>query len=63
MTLRPSAKLAFLVFGPLFDFKLLFLYGVIFRRRPVFLFGAAMFVLVGFICWRIGLALPSTPGM
>jgi uncharacterized membrane protein YraQ (UPF0718 family) len=48
-----AAKLAFLVFGPLFDFKLLFLYGVIFRRRLVFLFGAVMFVLVGLICWRI----------
>jgi hypothetical protein len=53
-----AAKLAFLVFGPLFDFKLLFLYGVIFRRRPVLLFGIVMFVLVGLICWRIGIAVP-----
>jgi uncharacterized membrane protein YraQ (UPF0718 family) len=52
-----AAKLAFLVFGPLFDFKLVFLYGVIFRRRLVFLFGAVMFVLVGLFCWQIGIAL------
>jgi uncharacterized protein len=52
-----AAKLAFLVFGPLFDFKLLFLYGSIFRRRLIFLFGIVMFVLVGLICWRMGAAM------
>jgi len=56
-TFPSAAKLAFLVFGPLFDFKLLFLYGVIFRRRLVFLFGIVMFILVGLICWRIGIIL------
>ena len=54
-----AAKLAFLVFGPLFDFKLLFLYGALFKRRLIFLFGIVMFVLVGLICWRIGAAVPS----
>ena len=48
-----AAKLAFLVFGPLFDFKLLFLYGALFKRRLIFLFGIVMFVLVGLICCRI----------
>ncbi len=31
-----AAKLAFLVAGPLFDFKLLWMYQVIFKRRVVF---------------------------
>ena len=32
-TLRPAAKIAFLVLGPMLDFKLFFMYTRIFRRR------------------------------
>ena len=32
-TLRPAAKLAFLVLGPMLDFKLIFMYTRIFRPR------------------------------
>jgi uncharacterized membrane protein YraQ (UPF0718 family) len=35
MTLRPSAKLAFLVLGPMLDFKLYFMYTRIFRPRLI----------------------------
>jgi uncharacterized membrane protein YraQ (UPF0718 family) len=41
-----GAKLAFLVFGPLFDVKLAFLYQSIFRRSVVFWFAVALFVVV-----------------
>jgi uncharacterized protein len=34
-TLHPSAKLAFLVLGPMFDFKLLFMFTRVFRRRLI----------------------------
>ena len=53
-----AAKLAFLVFGPLFDFKLVFLYGIMFRKKPIALFGLAMFILVGLICWQLLNVLP-----
>lgn len=49
-----EANLAFLVFGPMFDAKLFFLYGIIFKRRFVALMGVGMFLMVGFVSWRIG---------
>ncbi|MEQ1862419.1 MAG: permease [Chthoniobacteraceae bacterium] len=49
----PQAKLAFLLFGPLFDIKLFFLYGVIFRRRFVILLGLGLFVVIFLLCWRL----------
>ncbi|MEA3188889.1 MAG: uncharacterized protein QOD99_2719 [Chthoniobacter sp.] len=48
-----AAKLAFLVFGPLFDVKLFFLYGLIFRRWFVFGLLVGLFVLVALVCDRI----------
>jgi uncharacterized protein len=47
------AKLAFLVFGPMFDFKLLFIYSAVFRKRFVGALGASLFVLIGLICVRL----------
>jgi hypothetical protein len=49
----PAAKLAFLVFGPVFDLKLFWLYGMIFKRRFVGLLSLGLFVTIGFICWRL----------
>ncbi len=49
----PSAKLAFLVFGPMFDIKLFWLYGLIFRRRAVVALGALIFIIVVCLCWRL----------
>jgi uncharacterized membrane protein YraQ (UPF0718 family) len=47
----PAAKLAFLLFGPVFDLKLFWLYGLIFKRRFVVLMAIGLFVLIAFICW------------
>src|SRR5262249_53559435 len=42
-TLRPSAKLAFLVLGPMLDFKLYAMYTRIFRPRLIFtIYGAVL---------------------
>jgi uncharacterized membrane protein YraQ (UPF0718 family) len=47
------AKLAFLTFGPVFDVKLFFLYGMIFRRRFVALLGIGLFLTIALICIRL----------
>ena len=47
----PAAKLAFLLFGPVFDLKLFWLYGLIFRRRFVVLMAIGLFALIALICW------------
>jgi uncharacterized membrane protein YraQ (UPF0718 family) len=49
-----AAKLAFLVFGPMFDLKLIWLYGLIFKRRFVLLLSLALFIVIAFICIQIG---------
>jgi len=55
-TLTPfpmAAKLAFLVFGPMMDFKLLFLYGAAFSRRFIVFLALGLFLVIGLLCWRI----------
>lgn len=52
-----SAKLAFLVFGPMMDLKLTFLYATTFRKRFVLVLGLSLFVLIGALCLRAGVAL------
>ena len=47
------AKLGFLVFGPMFDLKLVLLYSLVFRRRFVLWLGVGLFVLIGLICVRL----------
>jgi len=47
------AKLAFLVFGPMFDLKLLFIYSAVFRKRFVAGLGIGLFLLIGMICVRL----------
>jgi uncharacterized membrane protein YraQ (UPF0718 family) len=49
------AKLAFLVFGPMFDLKLLFIYSAVFRKRFVSILGAGLFILIGLICVRLSI--------
>jgi uncharacterized protein len=46
VTLRPSAKVAFLVLGPMIDFKLYFMYTRIFRPRLIFTIYSAVIVQV-----------------
>ncbi len=47
-----AAKLAFLLFGPVFDLKLFWLYGLVFKRRWVVALALSLFVVIGFISWR-----------
>jgi uncharacterized membrane protein YraQ (UPF0718 family) len=47
------AKLAFLVLGPMFDLKMLFMYSAVFKKRFVIGLGVGLFVLVGLICVRL----------
>jgi uncharacterized membrane protein YraQ (UPF0718 family) len=49
----PQAKLAFLLFGPLFDLKLFWLYGIIFKRRFVTMLALGLFIVIAVLCWRI----------
>ena len=53
----PSAKLAFLLFGPVFDTKLFFLYGAVFRRWFVLTLGIGLFIVIALICNHLGLIL------
>ncbi|MEI8233614.1 MAG: permease [Verrucomicrobiota bacterium] len=50
-----AAKLAFMVFGPMMDVKLLFMYGLVFRKRFTLPFALALFLLIGVLCWGLGL--------
>lgn len=52
------AKLAFLVFGPMMDLKLAFIYSVVFTRRFVGLLAIGLFILIGLLCLRIAVVLP-----
>jgi uncharacterized membrane protein YraQ (UPF0718 family) len=42
-----AARLAFLVFGPMMDIKLLFMYSGVFKRKVVFGLLIGLFALVG----------------
>lgn len=52
------AKLAFLVFGPMMDFKLAFIYSAVFTRRFVAMLAIGLFVLIGLLCLRLAVVLP-----
>ncbi|HEY5894727.1 MAG TPA: permease [Chthoniobacterales bacterium] len=45
-----AAKLAFMVFGPMMDLKLLFLYSLVFRKRFTVALAVALFVGIGLLC-------------
>jgi uncharacterized membrane protein YraQ (UPF0718 family) len=47
------AKLAFLVLGPMFDLKMLFMYSAVFKKRFVVGLAVGLFVLIGLICVRL----------
>lgn len=52
------AKLAFLVFGPMMDLKLAFIYSAVFTRRFVAMLALGLFVLIGLLCLRLAVVLP-----
>jgi len=49
-----AAKLAFLIFGPMMDLKLVFLYSSIFKPRFVLILAGGLFILVGVVCYQWG---------
>lgn len=48
------SKLAFMVFGPMMDLKLFFMYGLVFRKRFTASLALALFLLIGLICIILG---------
>ncbi len=48
-----AAKLAFLLFGPVFDLKLFWLYSLLFKRRFVTALALGLFLVIWLICWRV----------
>ena len=46
-----SAKLAFLVFGPMMDVKLVFMYLSVFKSRFVALLAISIFIAIGFLSY------------
>jgi uncharacterized protein len=49
-TFPSVSRMAFLIFGPMFDLKLIFLYSALFKKRFVIVLGVGLFLLVGGIC-------------
>ncbi|MEZ0386337.1 MAG: permease [Verrucomicrobium sp.] len=45
-----ASKLAFLVFGPMLDVKLVFMYAAVFRRKFMITLSIAIFVLIALLC-------------
>jgi uncharacterized protein len=50
VTFPSVSRMAFLIFGPMFDLKLVFLYSALFKKRFVIALGVALFLSVGVIC-------------
>ena len=48
-----TAKLAFLVFGPVISLKLIFIYSSIFRKRFILCLVVGLFVAIGLLCMRL----------
>ena len=47
------ARMSFLIFGPMFDFKLVFLYRLLFRKRFIALLGVGLFMVVALLCSQV----------
>lgn len=61
MLFSAAARQAFLVFGPMVDVKLIFMYSVVFRRRFVIYLVLGLFLGIGAICMMWGPLAP--PGL
>ena len=57
------ARMAFMVFGPMFDLKLFFLYSVLFKKRFVVCLGIGLFLAIGIISSRILIYLYAGQGL
>ena len=52
------AKLAFLVFGPMVDLKLIFVFSSVFKKRFVLGLVISLFVVIGLLCMRLRVVWP-----
>jgi hypothetical protein len=57
------ARMAFMVFGPMFDLKLFFLYSVLFKKRFVIGLGIGLFITIGIISSRFLVYLYASQGL
>jgi len=57
------ARTAFMVFGPMFDLKLFFLYSVLFKKRFVVFLGIGLFLAIGIISSRFLIHLYASQGL
>ncbi len=48
-----TAKLAFLLFGPVFDVKLFFLYSLVYKRSFVVALALGLFAVIAIVCMRM----------
>jgi uncharacterized membrane protein YraQ (UPF0718 family) len=55
------SKLAFLVFGPMVDLRLILVYSSVFRKRFVIGLVVGLFVLIGLICVRLSVVFEKAP--
>lgn len=54
-TFPMAAKLAFLVYGPMLDFKLIFLYSAAFSKRFIIFLAVGLFLAIWLLCWRLSI--------
>jgi uncharacterized protein len=62
VTFPSVSRMAFLVFGPMFDLKLIFLYSALFKKRFVVALGVGLFLSVGVICGIIASEIYASQG-
>ena len=61
LSFSSAAKLAFLIFGPMMDVKLVFMYGAVFKPKFVILMALSLFIGIAIICSVWGnLPVPGT---
>ena len=58
-----AGQLAFLLFGPMFDLKLFWLYSLIFKKRFVVMLALGLFIVIAVICWRLDALQVFGPGL
>lgn len=58
VTFPLASRIGFMVYGPLFDVRLMFLYALVFKKRIVAAFGVGLFVVVAVTCDRLMPFLP-----
>src|SRR3984893_6477592 len=57
------ARMAFMVFGPMFDLKLFFLYSVFFKKKIFLCLGIGLFIVIGRLCSRFLIYLYAGQGL